>query len=277
MIDFTVSEIPLTTKDGTFKGLEKYKALVRDDNDECLSIVGADYRVFQNDEVFGAIEDKIAQAVGRKGMRHMTTDESAVKGGQTCLKSYTFPDITVPSTKGSRADIRFRAIGVNGFGGRSVKVLYGGIDYFCSNGLLIGEQVNEIMFRHTKNNVVSTNVNPVKDALETFHRYGDKWKQWQTQPCSHADAEEVLNASFTETLAKALVARFTTEAVDLARGMTVWSLYSAMTYYASHDSAQFPISIFAVRNRNQLGVLLDRSQHVVRVVNSPVWQNQFGD
>ena len=55
-----------------------------------------------------------------------------------------------------------------------------------------------------------------------------------------------------------------------ARGMTVWSVYSALTQWSSHATDQFK-----VRNTgadNVAAVLADRETAVTRIVSSEAWQ-----
>ena len=270
--DFTVAERPLFMVDGKTDlpaRVPEYKALYRTDTGQVLSVVKNSYRVIQNEEVFDAVEQNVVQALGHSRLVNAKIEDDIAKYGLLSMRSWVFPDIRVRSTTTSKSDIAFRIVAINGFGGISVKCFYGGVDFYCLNGLIVGEDYSALVFRHTKHTDTGIRFTPIRDSLKQFEEQSKIWLRWQNTEVDHESVMSFLKEIMeSDSLLNALKDQIFNEYVH--RGQTLWAVYSALTFYASHNDG-----IFAVSERakgNEAAVMLRRQNAVKRMVDSPQWK-----
>ena len=270
--DFTVAERPLfmvDCKTNLPAKVPEFKALYRTDTGKVLSVVKNSYRVIQNEEVFDAVEQNVVQALGHRSLAKAKIEDDIAKDGFLSMRSWVFPDIRVPSTTTSKSDIAFRIVAINGFGGISVKCLYGGIDFYCLNGLICGEDYRTLAFRHAKHADTRIRFTPIRDSLEQFEAQSKIWRRWQNTYVEHDDVMAFLSEKVeSDSLLNALKDQVFSEYVH--RGKTLWAVYSALTFYASHNDGNFVVSELA--KGNEAAVMLRRQNAVKRMVNSSQWK-----
>ena len=271
--DFTVAERPLFMVDDKTDlpaRVPEYKALYRTDTGQVLSVVKNSYRVIQNEEVFDAVEQNIVQALGHSRLANAKLEDGIAKDGLLSMRSWVFPDIRVQSTTTSKSDIAFRIVAINGFGGISVKCFYGGVDFYCLNGLIVGEDYGALAFRHTTKHMdTGVRFTPIRDSLEQFEGQSKVWLRWQNTYVEHENvmvflSEKVESDSLLSTLENQIINEYA------HRGQTLWAVYSALTFYASHNEGFFAVSELA--KGNEAAVMLRRQNAVKRMVNSPQWK-----
>ena len=270
--DFTVAERPLFMVDSRadlVAEVPEFKALYRTDTGQVLSVVKNSYRVIQNEEVFDAVEQNVVQALGHSRLANAKIEDDIAKDGLLSMRSWVFPDIRVRSTTTSKSDIAFRIVAINGFGGISVKCFYGGIDFYCLNGMILGENYSTVTFRHAKYIDTSVRFTPIRDSLKLFEKQSKIWLRWQNTEVDHESVISFLKEIMeSDSLLNALKDQIFNEYVH--RGQTLWAVYSALTFYASHNEG-----IFAVSERakgNEAAVMLRRQNAVKRMVDSPQWK-----
>ena len=236
-LDFRVREAPVfSVLSAQPVELKDYKALVREDNDQSLAIVGKDYKVIQNDELFSTITENVQKQLGST---QCEVKDSLSHGGRICYRELTFEDLTVPSTVKSKADLHFNIVLLNSFGHTAIKIIARAIDFFCTNGMIIDSYIHHY-WRHSKNLKVLDMKSFAVNATKTFAGTGKAWHHWQQVNITPEQAVQVLKEfKLSKKLQKNLLAQFEKE-VDM-RGQTLWALYSALTYYASHNSSLFPL------------------------------------
>ena len=271
--DFTVAERPLFMVDGKTDlpaRVPEYKALYRTDTGQVLSVVKNSYRVIQNEEVFDAVEQNVLQVLGYSSLANAKIEDDIAKDGLLSMRSWIFPDVRVRSTGASKSDIAFRIVAINGFGGISVKCIYGGVDFYCLNGLICGEDYSTLAFRHAKHTDTSVRFTPIRDSLERFEKQSKVWLRWQNTEVDHESVMSFLKQIVeSDSLLNALKDQLFNEYVH--RGQTLWAVYSALTFYASRNEGFFAVSERA--KGNEAAVMLRRQNAVQRMVNSPQWKD----
>ena len=270
--DFTVAERPLFMVDCKMNlpaKVPEFKALYRTDTGQVLSVVRNSYRVIQNEEVFDAVEQNVEQALGHSNLAKAKIEDDIAKDGLLSMRSWIFPDLRVQSTGTSKSDIAFRIVAINGFGGISVKCFYGGIDFYCLNGLISGEDYSTLAFRHAKHTDTRVRFTPIRDSLEQFEKQSKIWLRWQNTYVEHESVMSFLSEKVeSDILLKRLGDQIINEYGH--RGQTLWAVYSALTFYASHNEGIFAVSELA--KGNEAAVMLRRQNAVKRMVNSPQWK-----
>ena len=270
--DFTVAERPLfmvDCKTNLPTKVPECKALYRTDTGQVLSVVRNSYRVIQNEEVFDAVEQNVEQALGHSNLAKAKIEDDIAKDGLLSMRSWIFPHLRVQSTGTSKSNIAFRIVAINGFGGISVKCFYGGIDFYCLNGMILGEDYSTLAFRHAKHTNTRVRFKPIRDSLKQFEKQSKIWLRWQKSDVEHESVMSFLSEKVeSDILLKRLEDQIIKEYGH--RGQTLWAVYSALTFYSSHNEGIFAVSELA--KGNEAAVMLRRQNTVKRMVNSPQWK-----
>lgn len=263
---FTAYERPLwyEGKDGTKYDNTGHKSLVRmlDDKPYCLNVVKNTYKVVQNEELFNAIHDGLSAGVSAHELRSATIKDRISYGGSVCFREYIFPDISIESPE--RDKIAFRIIIQNGFGTGAIKLLAGAIDFFCTNGLVIGEYTSTYA-KHTKGLQISQFKQAVEGSVHMFWKNKDVYGDLANKKVLSDDAVRgwyILH--FGERLGERLHRQYLIEAQK--RGKTLWAVYSALTWYSSHNSGEF--SLRNTGNDHAAATMVKRENEVRKIVNS---------
>lgn len=217
-----------------------HKHIVRMFNDEpkSLGVVGKNYKKLDNKELCQSVEEQFIESIPHDQLKGVRTLDSVSYYGRTSLRQYIFPNITA-DIGSSASDVAFRTILINGYdGSSSFKLLNGAIDFFCTNGMVTGVYDLETR-RHTSGLTIPSLIDKIKKSIDIFFIQAEQWKHWVGKEISDEDAracyEAVPNAS--AQFVEKLIRQFHIEC--LTHGRTVWALYSAATYYATHDEGEF--------------------------------------
>lgn len=256
-LDFEVHGVPLVTAFGEqMADMSNFKALVRTDTNQTLAVVGEDYTIVQNSEIF----KQVADGVGEEIEGSFKTVDELSHDGKICYRRYKFDDLTLSSSSESKSDLHFQIIAQNSFGSRAIKLYIGAVDFFCTNGMIIGSFTSNY-WRHSKNLDIDDLKKEVSAGVKGFRAKGREWARWQKRRITFDQAESFIAKLNLSDLRKGnLRSRFEHE--TRSRGSTLWALYSAMTYYASHDSLEFPVK--ATKNDHKATTLMNRAEEVRR-------------
>ncbi len=247
--------------------VDTHKVLLRAENGSPvqLAVVGEGYQVVQNKTLFQSIEEQFVRAFASSELEDVRVNDHMSYGGRVCLREYQFPNVRC-DIGGGMSDIAFRTIVKNGFGGSSIVLYTGAIDFFCTNGM-IGGQFDCMYARHTKGLRINNVTDRVRRSIDVFYKQADIWRGWRDRSITELQAKEFFEAKFSERLAKKLWHQYL---IDVhVHGHNMWALYSAMTYYASHDEGQFETRKTGVDH--SAVTLLKREEQVQRTVASDAW------
>jgi len=247
------------------------RLIYRTDNGKPLSIVGDKYAIVQNSELQATVAEAAEAALPRHALQDIELKEFTSKGGKYTRFEYTFPALgaDIRQLNGNSTQLKFRIGIVNGFGGSSIRGFAGAYDLVCINGLILGE-FETSAYRHTKG------FNPLKlgafleaEAAKYLERV-HVWQAWARKEITAEQAESTLEAAgMSGKRVKSMMQQFEAEAQT--RGATVWALYSALTYYSSHNS-----EAFSVRNSgavdNVAETLDKREREVASIIRTEAFQ-----
>jgi len=236
-----------------------------------LAVVGTNYKVLQNRELFEAVEENIIATLPYEKIANVTVTDSMSYDGAMCMREYVFNDITAELPQG---DVAFRAIVQNGFGNSSVKIIIGAIDFFCMNGMIIGIADKKVR-RHTSGLDVTSLSHYITGNLDLFEKSAVQWCFWAKQGLSDFDAQELFKELvdgqyLSERLAHKLYTRFLREKSD--RGGTLWAFTSALTYYSSHDDEADGFGIRRTDKDHAAATMMNREEQVRKIIRSAPFQ-----
>lgn len=258
------------------RDVKTHKALVRpihhdiqphNPQPRLLNVVGIGYKVVQNRELFQAVEAQFMQSFNEQELRDVHVQDKMSYHGAQCMREYIFPNVRCPIEGRRVSEIAFRTIVVNGFGGSSIRVLTGAIDFFCANGMVLGE-FDTMYARHTSGLQIGNITSRIKRAVDVFYKQADRWSQWMRKTITYEEAADFYKSQFSERLADKLARQYLIEAQ--VHGANVWALYSALTYYASHDEGDFAVR--KTDNDHTAATLLTRERSVRKATYSEDFQ-----
>jgi hypothetical protein len=261
---FTAYERPLWYEGKTGNKFDNtgHKALVRMINDApvCLNVVKNTYKVVQNDELFAAIHAGLRTGVGDDVLSTAKIRDKTSYHGAVCFREYIFPDVSITSPE--RDKIAFRIVIQNGFGTGAIKLLAGAIDFFCTNGLVIGEYTSTYA-KHTKGLQISKFEEAVRGSVHMFWQHKDFYSTLAGKKVlDDASVCDWYVAKFGDRLGARLYHQYVSEAKT--RGKTLWAVYSALTYYSSHSNGDF--SLRNTGNDHAAATMMKRENDVRKAV-----------
>lgn len=263
-IFFDVYERPVYFKGSDEKLYESpdHKAIVRMFAGEPLQIgmVGQNYKVLKMKELCEAVETELSLSLSPQEIEGVQVHDRTSYHGGLCFRQYVFPKIA--KAVNERSTVAFRIVIINGYDGSSSFKLYSGaIDFFCSNGMVTGSY-DLMVARHTSGLTVPKVLSTVKRTVEVFYKQADIWKKWANKQIT-LDMATACFASIPNVSEKRVQQLLHLYEIEVPRhGNTVWAMYSAATFYASHDAGEFTIRDTGTDHR--AATLLGREKDVMK-------------
>jgi len=114
--------------------------------------------------------------------------------------------------------------------------------------------------RHTAGLTIPKLDDKLRKSIDIFYTQAEQWKKWVGKEITDDDARECYEAMprISERRVEQMMRQFHIEC--LTHGRTVWALYSAATYFATHNEGEF--SIRETNNDHSAATLLHREQQV---------------
>lgn len=252
------------------------KMLVRDDTQEVLGYHKKDYSTVQNRDLFQHIEREMINNFDLLELEHVTVHDHLSKGGKSAAREYRFPKTeSLITNNGHKTDIQLRAIGWNCFDGSAkCKIIFGDIDMFCMNGMVLGEK--DIIAKKRTKNFNLNDFTSLEKSFENFKSKIDLYREWAQTRVNIADVEALFAKSFkngkkkndgTFSNLEMFLNQFKEECS--VRGQNVWSVVSAMTTYSSHTDQW---TLDKRSKDNEFGVLYRRQKDVQKIMNSEAFR-----
>ena len=262
------------TRDGGYNPILTHKAIIRTKDEgksvRVLNVVGANYKLVHNKELFTHIEDTLRKKMHADALRGVLIKDSVAGWGRTCYREYVFPNIQCTLTRGAKSPIAFRLIVQNGYGGSALRVHAGAIEFFCTNGMVRGAH-DATYHKHTSGLVVAGIGDTLDRALNTFADSKLMWQRWADTPVKHQAAMELFaQLASSDKLSNRLGDQYLREVS--ARGHNLYAVYSALTYYASHADGEFTMRSTVEEQDTVASTMLARELTVAKWVKSDAWQ-----
>jgi len=231
-----------------------------------LGVVGNKYKLVSNRSVYEAAETGFMDTLTPAQLDGAKVTERASFNGAWSERVYTFPAIgdQLQSLGGAKSNIGFQARVQNSYdGSSSLRMVTGFIDFYCDNGMVLGSMIDQSKRRHTSGLTPEYVKSVITMATGNVQQ---EMARLQEMNNSVVDNDKVLaffKSVFSEQRADRMMDQYKDEVVT--RGHTVWSVYSAMTFYASHNSSAFPVR--ETGNDNVARTLANRSDEVATIAN----------
>jgi hypothetical protein len=248
------------------------RVIRRQDTGEALGIVGKAYGLAQNPELYSMVCNAAEDALPAYALQGLELTEHSSYSGAYSRFELTFPALgaDIRQLSGSKTQLKFRVGVSNSFNGSgAVRVFAGAYDLVCTNGMVVGE-CEKHSARHSSGFTPLVFADFIRLEMAKYLERVHVWQAWANARITPAQAEELLNsAGMAGRKVSRMMEQFELESAK--RGRSVWALYSALTYYSSHNSEAFTVRNSA--NVDNVAISLDqREREVSKIIDSPEWQ-----
>jgi hypothetical protein len=234
-----------------------------------LNVVGANYKLVHNRELFNAVQDTMIDEMLPEHLVDVKVTDRVSGYGRICYREYIFPSIRRTFTD-NKADLSFRIIVQNGYGGSGLRLLAGAIDHWCTNGMVIGDYTSTYR-KHTSGLILDNLKGTIVDALLKFTAAQETWQRWMHTPVSHDAMAALFDAvAPSNKMREGLMDQYTRERDE--RGPNLWALYSTLTAYASHNTGAFTLRRTVDEQDTVAQTMLTRELNVAKWIRSPEWR-----
>ena len=199
-----------------------YKAIVREDTNQVISIVKQTYKLVPNATLIDLLLRELAMCghTFRFNAQHSYVDNNRMR------LQMTFPELTLHD---SESDIALTAYLHNSYDqSEGVRFIFGSIRYICSNGCVFGDVLSRYYSKHTSGFSFENLGQKLKQAKEFFPEIQERINRLERLP-----VDETLVEKVSETVSKRLAEQVIQEH-EIGR-ISQWKLYNRLTNYASHD------------------------------------------
>lgn len=263
-----VSKIPLVAMyEGEEVAMEDNSVIVYDGKPLC--VVRDSYPLIETPIFLEQAENCFSEVMTPHQLASVQVMDSVKKDGAWMQRSYLFPAIGQQlKSVGGEQHVGYRCILTNSYNGRSSAMMATGlIDFYCTNGMIMGKDIDIVRTRHSTGfdvgafmKRITASVNAVQTEIHQLQRMAD------TTLSKIELAEAFLKRAMGPKLGERIYEHFVQEEVPV-RGATVWGVMSALTFYSSHNSTRFP-----VRGDNGSYRLHKREEEVRKVLSSSLWE-----
>lgn len=200
----------------------EYKAIVREDTNQVISIVKQSYKLVPN----ATLIDKLLRELAMCGHTFRFNRQHSYVDNNRLRLQMTFPELLLQD---SESDIALSAYLHNSYDqSEGVRFIFGSIRYICSNGCVFGEVLSRYYSRHTKGFSFEILRQKLSQATEFFPDIQERINRLESLP-----VDETLVERVSEKISKRL-AEQVIEEHEIGR-ISQWKLYNRLTNYASHE------------------------------------------
>lgn len=274
---FPISEQPMAAvekrEDDTVPGIiarcDSHKAIVNAASDGIVGVVSASYKPLPNRDFYGTIEEALNIAIEPHLREGVMVRDRMSGGGAWSQREYVFPAFS-EELKGTKFETKMglRIVAWNSYdGSASAGLMTGLIDFFCTNGMIVGRNIERELRRHSTQLTPQHFLPALRTNLGKIHEEIEKVRQMQATPLDNDKMLHFLEKHLSGQRAAEMLKRTQLEAE--MRGENVFALHSALTYYASHSDESF-----AVRNADpsrEARMLRGREDEVYRLIDTKEW------
>lgn len=207
--------LPIKTND--------YKAIVRKDSGDLISIMQDTYKIVPNSEI---IKPLLQELHSLDTSWYIDSSHSFVDNNRMRLQ-VTFPELIFHD---GRSDIAISLFLHNSYdGSEGVRMFWGAIRSICKNGMVFGIVLSKFYGKHT----MGLNIGNLKEQVEST--YGKiPVIQHRIEQLQNDKVTEALRKEIELRLGKKIMKFIQEQEEENKKARNQWILYNIITYYISH-------------------------------------------
>lgn len=200
-----------------------YKAIVKQDTNELISIMKDTYKVVPNSEIIKPLLDQL----------HSLDTTWFVDGSHSFVESsrmrlqVTFPELIFHDGK---SDIALSLFLHNSYdGSEGVRIMCGAIRCICKNGMVFGEVLSRFYGKHTQGFEIGNLQESLESTYEKIPVIKHRIEQLQNSKVNNG-----LRKDIETKLGKKIYKYVEDQEKEIKKVENQWVLYNILTYYISH-------------------------------------------
>ena len=257
-LDFKVDFEPTRVSD------KKY--VINRNTGEPIAIVGKDFTCASHGDFFRSVMDAVTE-----NLSSHEVDGANIAWRDAHHNGWAMMDMTLPNVKAKittpkhETEIAQRIIALHGVDGTcSNTVLFGAIDFFCTNGQIRGEH-DKVRRKNTSGFNLDTFIHQLKRSKQDFYAQSERLQAWADKPL-YADNVKSMLESLDKGQSKRMFELYNQEAG--VRGNNVFALYSAFTNYATYADERNGFKLRNTGKDTDAVSMWEREEKVSRWVDS---------
>ena len=257
-LDFKVDFEPTRVSD------KKY--VINRNTGEPIAIVGKDFTCASHGDFFRSVMDTVTE-----NLSSYEVDGANIAWRDAHHNGWAMMDMTLPNVKAKittpkhETEIAQRIIALHGVDGTcSNTVLFGAIDFFCTNGQIRGEH-DKVRRKNTSGFNLDTFIHQLKRSKQDFYAQSERLQAWADKPL-YADNVKSMLESLDKGKSKRMFELYNQEAG--VRGNNVFALYSAFTNYATYADERNGFKLRNTGKDTDAVSMWEREEKVSRWVDS---------
>jgi len=282
--DFTVRKDSMFVSCASYDThINSHRAIVRNDNDFAIGVVGKNYNPVNHPDAFKTAENVIM--LSDLNIDGITRDVGCSHNGARAYATYTLPNHRVNLGR-EGDDVALTISARNSFDGSwSFVVEVGGYRFICTNLQVFANNFAIHKSKHTRGLNLQHVANKLSEAVIFYDQETELWKEMVDTKITNGDAISIIShLANAKTVDSHLSTGLSADAIlyepDVIRNKTLeslyarwlwnkksldstaWALYNAMTEWATHE---FPTR--KITQKNFASVKLDRLDKVRKTLN----------
>ena len=257
-LDFKVDFEPTRVSD------KKY--VINRNTGEPIAIVGKDFTCASHGDFFRSVMDTVTE-----NLSSYEVDGANIAWRDAHHNGWAMMDMTLPNVKAKittpkhETEIAQRIIALHGVDGTcSNTVLFGAIDFFCTNGQIRGEH-DKVRRKNTSGFDLDTFIGQLNRSKQDFYTQSERLQGWANKPL-YADNVKSMLESLDKGKSKRMFELYNQEAS--VRGNNAFALYSAFTNYATYADERNGFKLRKTGKDTDAVSMWEREEKVSRWVDS---------
>jgi len=272
-LDFTnIIDLPDYLQFGTHyetSRMHDKKYAVNSVTGEVLGIVGSNFHCGSHQEFTNSFAQPLFDKLSDDDVHNMDMRISTARNNAFMMLDLTFPTTKTTITTDKMAqDVGLRIIALHGVDGLcSNQVYFGTIDFFCTNGQIMGEH-DKVRKKNTSGFRMNDFLRDIENMDFDFRRHTTKLQDWASAKVSDESVKYLLeNVLKSERKADRMFNLYNAEVQK--RGRNLYALYSAFTNYSTYADERNGFKERNTGKDTKAVTMWKREEEVSKWVSSP--------
>ena len=257
-LDFDVTFEPTRVAD------KKY--VIDNNTGEPIAIVGKDFTCASHGDFFRSVMDTVTDNLTSHEVGGASIAWKDAHKNGWAMMDMTLPNVTAKvTTPKHETEVAQRIIALHGVDGTcSNTVLFGAIDFFCTNGMIRGEH-DKVRRKNTSGFNLDTFIDQLNRSKQDFYTQSERLQGWANKPL-YADNVKSMLESLDKGKSKRMFELYNQEVG--VRGNNAFALYSAFTNYATYADERNGFKLRNTGKDTDAVSMWEREEKVSRWVDS---------
>ena len=259
-LQFNVGYEPTRMKDKNY--------VINQETDEVIGIVGNNFSCGTHQEFTNSFAQPLFDKLSDDDVQNMEMNIRTARNNAFMMLDISFPTTkTTITTDRMSQDVGLRIIALHGVDGLcSNQVYFGTIDFFCTNGQIMGEH-DKVRKKNTSGFRMHDFLSEIENMDFDFKRHTSKLQDWANTPLPHDTKPLIESLIKSERKADRMFNLYNAEVQK--RGRNLYALYSAFTNYSTYADERNGFKERNTGKDTKAVTMWKREEEVSKWVSSP--------